>query len=168
MKKDTAKLALKALTALDSTLEFTDWENGDGEVIGEHLRELVATLEADIAEVVEPVEKDAVFQAAIDFIGTLTGMTPPPIEVAPPETFEPFRVFTEKVCEIFTAPQEATAPAQSLIPKDWLLSGSLLYRLNPDYNYDEINVTMANGLRTDEAREERACELLALMNGGAA
>lgn len=45
--------------------------------------------------------KDAVFQASIEFIGTLTGMTPPPIEVAPPEVFAPFRDFTNNVCAIF-------------------------------------------------------------------
>lgn len=47
-------------------------------------------------------QKDAVFDASIEFIETLTGMKPPPIEVAPPEVFEPFRVFTEKVCAIFS------------------------------------------------------------------
>lgn len=46
-------------------------------------------------------QKDAVFEASIDFIGTLTGMKPPPIETAPPEIFEPFRNFTERVCSIF-------------------------------------------------------------------
>lgn len=45
--------------------------------------------------------KDAVLQASIDFIAALTGMKPPPIEIAPPETFQPFRDFTERVCQIF-------------------------------------------------------------------
>jgi len=51
----------------------------------------------------EPVafKKDAVLAASIEFIGTLTGMKPPPIEVAPPEVFQPFKDFTEKVCAIF-------------------------------------------------------------------
>ena len=53
------------------------------------------------------VQKDEVFAASIQFIKTLTGMEPPPIEVAPPEVFQPFKDFTEKVCSIFadTHPQ---------------------------------------------------------------
>ena len=50
---------------------------------------------------VHAATKDAVFQASIEFIGTLTGMTPPPIEIAPAETFKPFVDFTNRVCEIF-------------------------------------------------------------------
>jgi hypothetical protein len=50
---------------------------------------------------IDAATKDAVFQASIEFIGTLTGMAPPPIETAPAETFEPFKVFTDRVCEIF-------------------------------------------------------------------
>ena len=46
------------------------------------------------------VERDELLQAAIHFIQTLTGMTPPPIEVAPPEVFAPFRAFVEKIQEI--------------------------------------------------------------------
>ena len=46
-------------------------------------------------------QKDAVFDASIEFIKTLTGMEPPPIEIAPPEVLKPFREFTEKVCSIF-------------------------------------------------------------------
>lgn len=46
-------------------------------------------------------QKDAVFAASIEFLGTLTGMMPPPIETAPAEVFKPFRDFTEKVCSIF-------------------------------------------------------------------
>jgi hypothetical protein len=41
--------------------------------------------------------KDALLDAAIEFIGTLTGMKPPPIETAPPETFAPFRAFVEQI-----------------------------------------------------------------------
>lgn len=48
-------------------------------------------------------KKDAVFQASIDFIKLLTGMDPPPIEIAPPEVFAPFKEFTERVCVIFEA-----------------------------------------------------------------
>jgi len=56
---------------------------------------------------VTAVQKDEVFTASIEFIGTLTGMNPPPIEVAPPEILKPFKDFTEKVCSIFAAPQPA-------------------------------------------------------------
>lgn len=45
-------------------------------------------------------QRDALLQAAIDFVGTLTGMTPPPIEVAPPQVFAPFREFVSKVEDI--------------------------------------------------------------------
>ena len=54
--------------------------------------------------------KDAVFEASIDFIGTLTGMRPPPIETAPPEIFKPFRDFTEKVCSIFSGAPLTSKP----------------------------------------------------------
>ena len=56
-------------------------------------------------------ERDELFQAAIDFIRTLTGMEPPPIEVAPPEVFAPFREFVDKVQAITAraAPQPAVA-----------------------------------------------------------
>jgi hypothetical protein len=54
-------------------------------------------------------QKDAVFDASIEFIKTLTGMEPPPIEIAPPEVLKPFREFTEKVCSIFhDAPPQRT------------------------------------------------------------
>jgi hypothetical protein len=54
-------------------------------------------------------QKDAVFDASIEFIKTLTGMEPPPIEIAPPEVLQPFREFTEKVCFIFhDAPPQRT------------------------------------------------------------
>jgi hypothetical protein len=54
-------------------------------------------------------QKDAVFDASIEFIKTLTGMEPPPIEIAPPEVLQPFREFTEKVCSIFNnAPPQRT------------------------------------------------------------
>ena len=52
------------------------------------------------------------------------------------------------------------APVQS---DGWLQDGSLLYRLTAEkrpQNRDEINVTMADGSRTAEARTRRAGELL--------
>lgn len=61
------------------------------------------------AEPVEAFKKDAVFQASIDFIRELTGMEPPPIEVAPLDTFKPFKTFTDKVCSIFATPPATQA-----------------------------------------------------------
>lgn len=52
----------------------------------------------------DSAKKDAVFEASIQFIKTLTGMEPPPIDIAPIEVFAPFREFTEKVCKVFAAP----------------------------------------------------------------
>ena len=46
----------------------------------------------------------------------------------------------------------------------WLIDGGLLYRLNDEgANCDEINVTMAGGLRTEAARVERAGEVLNML-----
>ena len=49
----------------------------------------------------------------------------------------------------------------------WLRMGNLLYRLNDDrvpYNQDEIRVSMANGSRDAEAVEQRAAQLLEMLN----
>jgi len=43
------------------------------------------------------VERDELLQVALNFIETLTGMQPPPIEIAPPEVFAPFRDFVDRV-----------------------------------------------------------------------
>lgn len=62
-------------------------------------------------------ERDELLQAAIDFIRTLTGMEPPPIEVAPPEVFAPFRELVDKVQSIttrFVAPQPAAAAQEPI------------------------------------------------------
>ena len=69
-----------------------------------------ATSQALVVELVAAANKDAVLQASIDFIRELTGMEPPPIEVAPPETFQPFKTFADKVCAIFATPQAAAQP----------------------------------------------------------
>ena len=66
--------------------------------------------QARVVELVAAANKDAVLQASIDFIRELTGMEPPPIEVAPPETFQPFKTFADKVCAIFATPQAAAQP----------------------------------------------------------
>lgn len=55
--------------------------------------------------------KDAVLQAALDFVAELTGMTPPPIEVAPPEVFAPFRAFAERVASLLPAMKDERAPS---------------------------------------------------------
>jgi hypothetical protein len=68
----------------------------------------VQRLEAPAAR--NAAERDALLQAAIDFIGTLTGMTPPPIEVAPPEVFAPFRAFVDRV-QAITNEYSRPAPA---------------------------------------------------------
>jgi hypothetical protein len=87
----------------------------DRNAMAEYVKVLVvidgAIEQALAAPVQGPVaaKKDAVFAASIEFIGTLTGMKPPPIEVAPPEVLKPFSDFTEKVCAIFAT----TSPAQA-------------------------------------------------------
>lgn len=43
------------------------------------------------------VERDELLQVALNFIQTLTGMQPPPIEIAPPEVFAPFRDFVDRI-----------------------------------------------------------------------
>lgn len=62
-----------------------------------------------LAKLAASQRKDAVFSAALAFMGELTGMAPPPIEIAPPEVFKPFRDFTEKVCAIFDSALTAQA-----------------------------------------------------------
>ena len=52
--------------------------------------------------------RDELLQIALDFIGTLTGMSPPPIEVAPPEVFAPFYAFVDRV-QAITAHQARDA-----------------------------------------------------------
>ncbi|MDN8057094.1 hypothetical protein QZN12_27710 [Burkholderia multivorans] len=50
----------------------------------------------------------------------------------------------------------------------WLRDGSLLFRLTDErhpQNRDEINVTMADGSRSNAAREKRAQLLLAILTG---
>lgn len=94
----------------------------DGDEINA-LRARVAELEARLNDAPQPpvkraqqeaAQKDAVFEASIDFIGALTGMEPPSIEAAPPEIFKPFRDFTERVLTIFH--DERQSPRQPLTP----------------------------------------------------
>lgn len=54
-------------------------------------------------------------------------------------------------------------PLRKQAEDGWIQDGPLLYRLTDERrprNRDEINVTMANGSRTEEARTRRASELL--------
>lgn len=60
-------------------------------------------------------QRDELLQVALDFIGTLTGMSPPPIETAPPEVFGPFYAFVDRV-QAITAPQ-AQADAPVVLPE---------------------------------------------------
>jgi hypothetical protein len=63
----------------------------------------------------------------------------------------------------------ATPPAQPTPTDGWLQDGGLLYRLTDDgspQNRDEINVTMADGSRSPEARARRAGELLDRIRAG--
>lgn len=65
-------------------------------------------------------ERDELFQAAIDFIRTLTGMEPPPIEVAPPEVFAPFREFVNTVQTITDKRHHSPPEGMVAVPKDFI------------------------------------------------
>lgn len=54
-------------------------------------------------------QRDELLQVALDFIGTLTGMSPPPIETAPPEVFGPFYAFVDRVQAITAHQVQADA-----------------------------------------------------------
>lgn len=73
--------------------------------------------QAALAAPVAAQQKDAVLQASIDFIASLTGMKPPDIEIAPPEIFAPFKTFADQICEIFLSRTAVVAPvAQPVQP----------------------------------------------------
>lgn len=63
-------------------------------------------------------ERDELFQAAIDFIRTLTGMEPPPIEVAPPEVFAPFHAFVNTVQAIINKRNSSPREGMVMVPKE--------------------------------------------------
>ena len=72
--------------------------------------------------------------------------------------------------ELLKLVDEALNTPAAEVPTDgWLQEGGLLYRLtegrHPE-NRDEINVTMADGSRSNEDRARRATELLDLIRGG--
>jgi hypothetical protein len=110
MSIEAMKQALEALENHNGNYKLSKAECAEVNKVCDNLRQAIA--EAEKQEQGEPVEskKDAVFEASIEFIKTLTGMEPPPIEVAPLEVFQPFKDFTEKVCTIFAA---SPHPAQS-------------------------------------------------------
>ena len=67
----------------------------------------------------------------------------------------------QALARVLAIAQQAQVPA--LHTDGWLQSGGLLYRLTDErrpQNRDEINVTMADGSRSDESRTRRAGELL--------
>jgi len=91
------------------------WDDAGRQIAKEELSGMARqplAVQQDRGEAVSASTKDAVFQAAIDFIKELTGMEPPPIEVAPAEVFKPFHDFTNKVCALFAAPSGVDAAAQ--------------------------------------------------------
>ena len=122
---DAMKMALEALESYHGYMEPLTTVFGGPRVPAEQSttgkveKAITALRQAIEQPAVEPTatQKDAVFDASIEFIRTLTGMEPPPIEIAPPEVLKPFREFTEKVCAIFsTRPQPAIEQAEKQKP----------------------------------------------------
>lgn len=73
-------------------------------------------------------------------------------------------VFGQDVETSGVSAQRVTQSQPLKASSDWLIDGGLLYRLNDEgTNCDEINVTMAGGLRTEAARVERAGEILNML-----
>lgn len=73
-------------------------------------------------------------------------------------------VFGQDVETSGVSAQRVTQSQPLKASSDWLMDGGLLYRLNDrGTNCDEINVTMAGGLRTEAARVERAGEILNML-----
>ena len=102
-------------------------------------------------------QKDAVLQASLDFISTLTGMTPPPIEVAPPEVFAPFKAFADRVCAIFSQP---LAPISGLSCACVFQGGECVEQCKLDAAWEET--------LHDEAEELKHLRAAVAKAGGAA
>ncbi|SFE09416.1 hypothetical protein [Paracidovorax konjaci] len=84
-------------------------------------------------------QRDALLQVAIDFIGTLTGMTPPPIETAPPEVFAPFHSFVDRVQAIVAVPADPQHWAQNILAVDLSAFEKARFGVfNPDGRFEEI------------------------------
>lgn len=60
----------------------------------EHVRQPAAAM---LTASERAVERDELLKVALNFIETLTGMQPPPIEIAPPEVFAPLRDFVDRI-----------------------------------------------------------------------
>lgn len=104
MSKEPLQQARAALQAVADAM----YDPEDGDDLLDKLESLRPNIDSALEAIAQPVQqastaqqKDAVLQASIDFIASLTGMTPPDIEVAPPEVFAPFKAFADKVCAIF-------------------------------------------------------------------
>ncbi len=108
-------------------------------------------------------QRDELFQASIDFIGTLTGMTPPPIEVAPPEVFAPFYAFVEKVQAITgAAPPAPTEQQIGALQAE--LAGNEAATMHLSRMVDELRALLCQAMRVmkdlhesatpDESRED--------------
>jgi hypothetical protein len=71
----------------------------------------------------------------------------------------------EVLCAIVDAVREEAKAAVPVLPTDWLIDGSLVYRLNEyEVNCDEINITMAGGSRQEAPRRQRAEAILAMFS----
>ena len=114
----------------------------------------VERLRSDAPAAVEPPasQRDELLQVALDFIGTLTGMSPPPIEVAPPEVFAPFYDFVDRV-QAITSPHlpAAIEPTSG----DWMRAddvGRLTHELD----------SLLHG-HADAANKASLCDLVSIV-----
>lgn len=60
-----------------------------------------------------------------------------------------------------------TKPQPPAVPDGWLVDGGLAYILKDGVNHYEVNVSMANGSRTREAKHEFAKKIVALLSTAA-
>lgn len=88
----------------------------------------------------DAAQRDELLQVAIDFIGTLTGMKPPPIEVAPPEVFAPFRAFVDRVQAVTQRSRAVAVPDEDLqdlvskaLRKAWQLGQTYWQQADSEY-----------------------------------
>ena len=100
-------LALEALRQLDSSLQFTDWENGEGEEVGAQLRAAAAALEAETGEPVAWIDPR-----------DLAVLTCPGVK-----EFGPMRYAgvsgaqnSKATTPLYTAPPSAVPPGWKLVP----------------------------------------------------
>ena len=121
----------------------------------------VERLRSDAPAAVKPPasQRDELLQVALDFIGTLTGMSPPPIEVAPPEVFAPFYDFVDRVQAITSA--APAAPADALDAERW--------RYAMDWDNKEFAVCKREGMSWTPIKTDGAIDraMSPQKNGGA-